>query len=68
MVSLTSSPYGAEIYSDSLFVGLTPATLKLKPGQHSIRMFMKDYNNWSQWITVEAGSEAHITATLKMSN
>jgi hypothetical protein len=32
----------AEIYSDSLFVGKTPATLKLKPGQHAIRMFMKD--------------------------
>ena len=46
-ISLTSSPYGAEIYADSLFVGKTPATLKLKPGQHSIRMFMKDYNNWS---------------------
>jgi hypothetical protein len=67
-ISLTSSPYGAEIYSDSLFVGKTPATLKLKPGQHSIRMFMNDYNNWSQWITVEPGSETHITATLKKSN
>jgi hypothetical protein len=67
-ISLTSSPYGAEIYSDSLFVGKTPATLKLKPGQHSIRMFMKDYNNWSQWIAVEAGSEARIAATLKKSN
>jgi len=35
-LSLTSSPYGAEIYSDSLFVGKTPATLRLKPGLHNI--------------------------------
>jgi hypothetical protein len=67
-ISLTSSPYGAEIYADILVVWKTPATLKLKPGQHSIRIFMEDCNNWSQWITVEAGSEAHITAPLKKSH
>jgi hypothetical protein len=41
-ISLTSSPYGAEIYSDSLFVGKTPATFNLKPGRHYIRLFMED--------------------------
>jgi hypothetical protein len=68
MISLTSSPDGAQINVDNSFVGNTPATLKLKPGQHSIRMFMTGYNNWVQWITVEAGSEVHLTATLQRSN
>jgi hypothetical protein len=42
-LSLTSSPYGAEIYSDSLFVGRTPATLRLKPWYHELLVLMKDY-------------------------
>ena len=42
--------------------------VEAQAGQHSIRMFMKDYHNWSQWIRVDAASEAHTTATLKKSN
>jgi hypothetical protein len=67
-MSLTSNPDGAEINVDDSFAGNAPTTLKLRPGQHAIRVFMKDYNNWSQWITVEAGSQALITATLTKSN
>jgi PEGA domain len=67
-VSLTSNPQGAEIYPDSLFVGKTPATLSLKPGRHMILLLMKDYKNWSQEITAEAGSHADLTAILEKSN
>jgi hypothetical protein len=67
-IFITSSPVGAEIYADSLFVGRTPSTMKLKPGQHSIVLLMKDYKNWSQTITAEAGSELQLTATLEKSN
>jgi S1-C subfamily serine protease len=67
-VSLVSDPGGAEVYVDDAFVGKTPFTLRLKPGRHYVRMFVKDYKNWSQQITVEAGSEAHFTATLAKSN
>jgi hypothetical protein len=63
-ILLGSNPDGAEIYSDGVFVGKTPTTLTLKPGQHSIRIFMKGYKNWSQWITVEPKSEAQLTAAL----
>jgi len=67
-ISLTSAPDGAEIYIDDSFVGKTPMTSELKPGKHEIRMFMNDYRNWAQWITVEAGSQVHIAATLTSSN
>jgi PEGA domain len=63
-ILLGSNPDGAEIYSDGVFVGKTPTTLSLKPGQHSIRIFMKGYKNWSQWITVDPKSEAQLTAAL----
>lgn len=63
-VSVTSNPDGADIYSDDAFVGNTPATLKLKPGKHTIRVAKKGYKDWSREITVQAGSEARLTATL----
>jgi serine protease Do len=67
-VLLTSDPSGADIYADDSFVGKTPATFKLSPGKHFIRVFAKDYRNWSQQITVEAGAESRLTATLEKSN
>ncbi len=56
-VSVTSNPGGAEIYVDDSFIGRAPVTIDLKPGKHSIRAFAKDYQNWSRWITITAGSQ-----------
>ncbi len=67
-VVLTSDPTGAEVYADNSFVGKTPTSLNLSPGQHFIRLFMKDYKNWSQQIAIAAGSEVKLTATLEKSN
>ncbi len=63
-----SIPDGAELYADDDFVGNCPATLKLKPGKHYIRVFLKDHQNWSREITVVSGSEVNLTATLVNSN
>jgi hypothetical protein len=64
-VSVTSEPSGADVYSDDSFVGQTPATLKLKPGDHYIRVFLSGFENWSRQLTVTDGSEAHLAVTLK---
>jgi len=68
MIYLTSDPDGAQINVDDSFVGKAPMTLKLKPGIHAVRMFMNDYQNWAQWITIEAGADVHIKASLTKSN
>jgi hypothetical protein len=67
-VYVSSNPRGAEIYVDDSFVLKAPATLNLKPGPHYVRAFLTDYKNWSQQITIAAGSEAHLTITLEKSN
>jgi len=67
ITELTSDPAGAEINVDDSFVGKTPLTLNLKPGQHAFRMFMNGYRNWAEWITVQDGPDVHITATLEKS-
>lgn len=67
-VAVASSPEGAEIYADDAFVGNAPATLKLKPGKHTIRLASTGYKDWSREITVQSGSDVHLTATLEKQN
>ena len=64
-VNVKSTPDGADVYSDGTFVGNSPATLKLSPGKHTVAVKMSGYKDWSREITTDAGSEAHLTATLE---
>jgi hypothetical protein len=63
-VEVHSTPEGAEVNVDGTFVGNAPATLKLTPGQHSIRVTQSGYKEWLREIGVQAGSEAHLMASL----
>src|SRR5215831_7183629 len=47
-VGVTTTPDGAEVYADSQFVGNAPATLKLKPGEHTVTVKMSGYKDWSR--------------------
>ena len=49
-------------------MGNSPATLKLKAGKHTIRVTISGYKDWSREITVSAGSEVNLTATLDKMN
>ena len=64
-VNVVSVPEGADVYADDQFVGNAPARLKLKPGKHTVAAKMAGYQNWSREITVQAGSEVNLTATLE---
>jgi len=64
-VSVTTNPDGADVYVDGQFNGNSPATLKLKPGKHSIRVSMTGYGDWTREISTDAGSSVHLTATLQ---
>jgi hypothetical protein len=66
-VSFSSDPNGAEVYVDNSLVGKAPITLSLKSGVHYVRMFEKDYKNWSQQVTVVGGSELKVAAKLEKS-
>jgi hypothetical protein len=66
-VSVATVPDGAEVYVDDQFYGNSPATLKLKPGKHTIRVKMSGYKEWSRDISTDAGSDAHLTANLEKS-
>ena len=63
-IEVRSTPDGAEVYADGAFIGNAPATLKLAPGQHTIRVTQSGFKEWSREIAVQAGSEAHLSASL----
>ena len=66
-VTLATNPDGADVYVDGQFYGNSPATLKLKPGKHSIGVKMSGYIDWSRDMSTDAGGESHLTATLDKS-
>jgi hypothetical protein len=66
-VSLTTTPDGAEVYVDGQFYGNSPATLKLKPGKHTIGVKLSGYKDRSREMSTDSGSESHLSATLEKS-
>lgn len=64
-ISVSSNPDGADVYADDAFVGNAPATLKLSPGKHIVKVTMAGHKDWSREITAIAGSEAHLKVDLE---
>lgn len=64
-VTVTSIPEGADVYADDAFVGNCPAILKLSAGKHTLKVSLSGYKDWSRDITIQAGSELRLTATLE---
>ncbi|HMF92267.1 MAG TPA: PEGA domain-containing protein [Candidatus Angelobacter sp.] len=63
-ISLTSIPEMAEVFVDDAFVGNTPATLRLTPGKHTIRVSQNGYKAWTRELSVIASSEVSLKAAL----
>jgi hypothetical protein len=68
IVTLVSTPVGAEVNVDDVYVGNAPATLKLKPGQHTIKVTMAGYKDWSKQMTLLSGSQVSLSATMEKMN
>lgn len=64
-IEVHSNPDGAEVYADGQFIGDSPATLKLAPGQHAIKVTLTGFKDWTRDLTVQAGSDAHLIANLE---
>ena len=64
-IILTTSPEGADVYVDEAFVGNAPATLKLPAGKHTVKVSQNGYSAWTKEVSVFAGSEVNLKATLE---
>ncbi|HEV3036378.1 MAG TPA: PEGA domain-containing protein [Candidatus Angelobacter sp.] len=65
VVHLAASPQNAEVSVDDKFIGNAPVDLKLAPGRHTIKITASGYRPWSRELSVLAGSEVHLSATLE---
>lgn len=63
-VAISSVPYLAEVFVDGESMGYTPAKLHLAPGKHTFRCDKPGYKPWTKDITITAGSQLTLDATL----
>ncbi len=63
-VHITSNPAGADITVDGKYMGSTPSTLQLAPGEHSIAVAKDGFTGWQRTLNVTAG-DVNVVAELK---
>jgi hypothetical protein len=64
MVSVASTPNGAEIEVDGEFMGNTPSVFELDPGEHNITVKKTGYKDWEKKVKLTAG-EIKLNAELE---
>jgi PEGA domain len=66
-VSVKSEPEGADITVDGKYSGSTPSTLRLIPGSHQLDVTKEGFAKWERTISIEAGGDITVDATLQTS-
>jgi hypothetical protein len=56
VLTIVSTPPGADIEVDGNFVGNTPSTVNLTPGSHQIVVKKKGFADWSKTLNVTGGN------------
>jgi len=64
-VSVKSAPEGAEIMVNGKYAGSTPSTLQIKAGEHTISVKKDGYALWERTLTINAGGNITIDASLE---
>jgi hypothetical protein len=64
-VIVKSSPTGGDVMIDGRFVGNTPSTLQLKPGDHTIVIEKDGFIVWKRTLTVRPGGIVNVDARLE---
>jgi hypothetical protein len=64
-VMINSTPDGADVTVDGTFVGSTPSTLRLSPGDHGVSVEKSGFKPWQRKVNLIAGSSPTISATLE---
>lgn len=53
---MTSNPLAADIEVDGAFVGNTPSTVDLAPGDHTVALVKSGYKRWERKVKVTGGN------------
>jgi hypothetical protein len=63
-LQVSSTPADADIEIDGSFVGNTPSTVGVSPGQHQLSVKKTGFNSWERKITVSSG-QVNVNAVLE---
>lgn len=63
-VIVKSTPAGCDINVDGKYMGSTPSTIQLVPGDHEVLIEKEGMTPWQRTMTVTAGGSSSIDATL----
>lgn len=63
-LKVTSEPQGADFYLDGALAGSTPSSIGIPAGQHTITVKQAGFQDWQRELSVLAGSEINLNATL----
>jgi len=69
MISISSTPAGADINMDGKYHGTTSATgnaiiVSVAPGHHTVSLDLAGYNHWETGVDVTVGDTSHVSASL----
>jgi hypothetical protein len=65
-IYVRSDPENADVIINDNYYGKTPQNIRdLKPGAYSVEVSKTGYKTWTQTVTIEAGDEKDILATLQ---
>ena len=64
-VTIKSTPETGEITIDGKFVGTTPSTLQLTPGEHNILVEKPGWQPWQRTMTVTANGTVNLDVVLQ---
>jgi len=64
-VIIKSNPDGSEITVDGKFVGSTPSTVQLAPGEHAVAVLQPGFRTWQRSIAINAGGIISLNAVLE---
>ena len=64
LLTITSSPSGAEIEIDGEYIGSTPTTLRTKEGKVTVKLKKAEYQPWERSITLSGGDQRSLNADL----
>lgn len=63
-IEITSVPAGADVELDGNFIGNTPSTVGVSPGDHTISVKKKGYKTWERKIKISSG-KVNVSAELE---
>jgi hypothetical protein len=63
-VIVKSTPSGCDINVDGKYMGSTPSTIQLTPGDHLVSIEKENWTPWQRTMAVTAGGNSTIDATL----